>query len=149
MQILRTRNVAAFLLFPKKLEDTWLNIHLVAFNLESMLSNVGILLVCGVGAKRAVESVQTKAKQVAGAIAPASFEANSDASSVYNASEVGAAQDGQGHAARSLLPQIDESAQEDDGGQVIENASNPVVFNYAVAWGAGAAKRPALRIART
>jgi hypothetical protein len=77
-------NVAAFLMFPNKLEDLWLNVYVIGFNLESALSNVGILFVCGIGSKRVAPSTHTNAPKVA--VAPGSYVAN--ASSVYHPSEI-------------------------------------------------------------
>jgi hypothetical protein len=56
-------NVAIFLLFPTKLEDARINTHVAPFNLESMMSNIGALFVCGVGVKR--ESDEAKAGKLA------------------------------------------------------------------------------------
>ena len=56
-------NVAIFLLFPTKLEGAWINTHVAPFNLESMMSNIGVLFVCGVGVKR--ESDEAKAGKLA------------------------------------------------------------------------------------
>jgi hypothetical protein len=82
-------NVTAFIMFPEKLNDTWLNVFVGGFNLDSILFNVGIMLVCGGGVKRVAAGDQAKEKQAA---APASFVPNSEASSVYHPSEVGVGQ---------------------------------------------------------
>jgi hypothetical protein len=81
-------NVVAFLVFPDKLGRTWwFNIHVVGFNLDSVLFNLGILVVCGGGTKQIANLEQATAKKKAAAV-EVSFEANSQASSVYTASEV-------------------------------------------------------------
>ena len=82
-------NVMAFLVFPDKLKDTPLNVHLVGFNVESILFNVGILFVCGIGSQKT-----TNGSQKSNGVVPSptmkniAFLANSQASSVYSPSEV-------------------------------------------------------------
>jgi hypothetical protein len=84
-------NVAAFFVHPDKLEDLWFNVYDIGFNLGSVLSNAGILFVCGIGSKRVAGGAQTKTPKAA--VAPGSHVAN--ASSVHTASEVGVEPTGQ------------------------------------------------------
>ena len=88
-------NVVAFLVFPDKLGRTWwFNVYVVGFNLDSILFNLGVLVVCGGGTKRIEEAAVKKTPApAAGSYAAVSFEANSQASSVYTVSEAGAALD--------------------------------------------------------
>ena len=106
-------NVAAFVIFPKKLDDTWLNVFIGGFNLDSILFSVGIALICGGGVKR-VASDHAKEKQAVGAaVTPASFVPNSDVSSVYRPSEINEAQ--ADHKSTCPLQSIGELGQTDGG----------------------------------
>jgi hypothetical protein len=79
-------NVAAFLVFPDKLKGTWLNVYVVGFNLDSVLSNIGILFICGGVTKRVTDIAQAPTTNTAAA-SEMPFEANSQATSVYSPSE--------------------------------------------------------------
>jgi hypothetical protein len=86
---------------------TWLNVFVCGFNLDSILFNVGIMLVCGGGVKRVAAGDQAKEKQAA---APASFVPNNEASLVYHPSEVGG--DQADHKSTCLLQPVVELGQE-------------------------------------
>lgn len=82
-------NVTAFLLFPDELENTWLDVYAVGFNLDSILFNLGFLIIFGGGTKRVSDIKQASDKKKAAVAAEVSFEANSQASSSCSPSEVG------------------------------------------------------------
>ena len=102
-------NVTAFIMFPEKLNGTWLNVFVGGFNLDSILFNVGVMLVCGGGVKRVAAGDQAKEKQAA---AQASYVPNSGASSVYHPSEVGGGETD--HKSTCSLQPVLELGQEND-----------------------------------